>query len=384
MKTDKELQELTYGIAKIYENIENELLMLIAKKFDIYESVGVSRSLEWYLKKLNDLGGLNNEAIRIISQYSNMTEKEIISMLKKAGYANFDIDVLNKAYKVGQIGIDPAILFTSDMFNNTINNSFVELKNNLQLINTKALESTKQAYMDVLNKAYIETSGGIYDYNTSIKKALQEMTDKGITGASYQRKNGSIVKYNLEATVRRDVLTAVVQTANRATEAMSKEMKAEYYEVSSHMGARTGDGINPITDHGHWQGKVYKINGFDEKYDNFYTQTGYGDILGLGGVNCRHRFWPFFPGISVRNPIQVNEQDNKKAYNLSQKQRYLENQVRKYKKRINLAKVTNDEELLNKSKKKLKLKQKQLNKFVIDHNLRRDYGREYVVQSKGE
>lgn len=381
MKSDKELEKLIEPIIKIYNDIEIELLRKIASHFDIYENVGVSRSLEWWLKKLNEFGTLNKQAVEVISEYSNMTTISITEMLKEAGYANVDKEILNKAYLNNAIKVNPVNILNSPTMKSVIDNSFKELNETLKLINTKALESTKKAYMDVLNKAYLEVSSGIYDYNTSIKNTLLEMADKGITGATYMQSNGTIRNYSIEGVIRRDVMTAVIQTANKGTETLCNELGAEYVEVSSHLGARTGDGIHPHSDHGHWQGKIYKLNGFDDKYDNFYTQTGYGDILGLGGVNCRHKFWAFFPGISESSQTQYNEEENKKAYELSKKQRYLERQVRFEKKRIALAEETKDDELLKKSNKNLIVKQKRLNDFCVENDLVRDKNREHVINN---
>lgn len=38
-----------------------------------------------------------------------------------------------------------------------------------------------------------------------------------------------------------------------------------------------------------------------ERYEDFEAATGYGTGPGLCGWNCRHNFYPFYPGISVRN-----------------------------------------------------------------------------------
>lgn len=378
MKTNKELELLIEPIISIYQSIELDLILLIAKKFDIYEEVGVTRSLDWYMLKLEELGGLNNEALDVIKGYSNLTEEKIKEMLNAAGYSNFDLNTCQRAYKNNVISVNPNSIFNSHIMNSIINNSYMEISDTFKMINTKALESTKQAYMDVLNKAYSEVSLGVYDYNTSITRAVENLIESGISGATYKRKDGKLVKYSLESTVRRDIKTAITQLANKGSEVIANELGAEYYEVSSHLGARTGDFTNPITNHSHWQGKIYKIEGFDKNYDNFYTQTGYGDILGLGGVNCRHRFWPYFPGISERSKIDVDISENERVYELSKKQRYLENQIRKEKKKIIIAKETNNKELELQSKKRLKLKNQKIQSFCNDNNLKRNKNREKV------
>ena len=84
MLDDKQFEDLIRPISNIYSDIEYELLMEIASRFKNYDSL--SGSFEWYTKKLDELGGLNQEAVRIIAKYSNKTEKEVKRVLEKAGY----------------------------------------------------------------------------------------------------------------------------------------------------------------------------------------------------------------------------------------------------------------------------------------------------------
>jgi hypothetical protein len=313
---DKKINELIKPIIDIYDNLELEIVKDIANRFDNYDTLG--GTLEWRLKKLDELGTFSNDMVELISEYTNKSKKEILQMLEEAQENTFNIDYLNKAYENGMIKVNPMKVLKSPTFENIISNSYKELNKTFRMINTKALENVNQSYMDIINTAYVEVASGVFDYQSSIKRALNKMAEKGIKCASYERKDGTIVKYSLQGTIKRDIVTAIIQTACKSSMKMCEELDAEYVEVTSHLGARTGDGVNPITNHAHWQGKVYKLKGSD-KYDNFYTSTGYGDILGLGGVNCRHNFYPYFPGIDEPSQPHYDEEENKKEYERQQK-----------------------------------------------------------------
>lgn len=313
---DKKINELIKPIIDIYDNLELEIVKDIANRFDNYDTLG--GTLEWRLKKLDELGTFSNDMVELISEYTNKSKKEILQMLEESQENTFNIDYLNKAYENGMIKVNPMKVLKSPAFENIISNSYKELNKTFRMINTKALENVNQSYMDIINTAYVEVASGVFDYQSSIKRALNKMAEKGIKCASYERKDGTIVKYSLQGTIKRDIVTAIIQTACRSSMKMCEELDAEYVEVTSHLGARTGDGVNPITNHAHWQGKVYKLKGSD-KYDNFYTSTGYGDILGLGGVNCRHNFYPYFPGIDEPSQPHYDEEENKKEYERQQK-----------------------------------------------------------------
>ena len=376
MQSDYELTELTQPIIAIYNMLEMELLEKIAKRFDVYDKIG--GSLEWQLKKLDELGALTNEAVKVISSMSKRGEKEIAQMLNDASIGNIDMDLLDEAFTNGFIFVDPKKLMQSPALRATVELSYKELWKTYKLIQTKALESVKQAYLDIINRAYIETASGIYDYGTSIRAALRDMADQGISGATYKRGN-KIVKYSIEGTVRRDTITAVHQLANRGAEQATKEIGAEYVEVSAHIGARVAK--DPIGNHAGWQGKVYRLEGSEPKYPNLTEKTGYpGNIRGLGGVNCRHRMFPFFPGISVPNKHQIDPKENERVYRATQIQRGMERKIRLLKKRMIVAKASGDMEQAKAYRKALTEKQEQIAKFCKDNNLRRQTEREMVQE----
>lgn len=384
MKTDEELKALAEPIVDIYNNIEHDLLIKIASFFELDENVTVENSLDWYFQKLQDMGTLNSETIKIISQYSGISEDAILKALTDAGYGSISEARIDQLTTQGYTKISWDDLRKSKTIMGAIKKSFTELTDTLKLINTKAIESTQKAYMDALNQAYLETSTGLYDYNTAIKRAIEKIVDNGIKGASYKRRDGTVYSISLEGAVRRDVTTAIYQSFNCGSEEIAKELGAEYYEVSSHLGARLGDEVHPISNHFGWQGKVYKINGSTNKYPNFYEKTGYGDILGLSGVNCRHKFWSFFPGIDKPSQEKYDYDENKRIADLQKKQRSYERKLRKIKTKKEIAKQLGDNNEFVKWKDKQKEINTELNRFIKNNKLKRDYVRERIFNNSNK
>lgn len=372
----KDIDSLSQPIINIYSQIELDLIKDIARRFDVNDDIG--GTMEWQLKKLDELGMLNSDTVKTIAKYSDKSEAEIYKMLEKSQFANIDMNDFEMAYEQGQITVNPANIKDNSAFSEVLALSYKELSNTYRLIQTKAIESAKQAYMDIINRSYVEVATGTYDYQTSIKRAVKEMARNGISGATYKR-NGKLVQYSIEATVRRDTLTAVHKLANKSSEIICDELGAEYVEISSHLGARTHP-TNPIANHAGWQGKVFKINGRD-KYANLKESTGYpDDILGLGGVNCRHRMFPFFPGISTPNPIRFDEEENRRVYELSQQQRAMERRMRRLKKEQAAAKAIGDEETAAKLKAEILDQSNRIDNFCKKNGLRRDHSRELVQE----
>lgn len=379
MLNDKDYDELIQPIIDIYNEIEMELLLDVARRFDTYDEIG--GSLEWYLRKLNDLGALNSNAVKIIAKYSNRSEQAIRDMLEKAHIGNFDMNTLNEAFDKKFIKIDPEKLLETKVLKDTLELSYKELNKTFRMIQTKAIESQQKVYVDILNKAHLEVSSGVYSYQQSISNAMKNMAKQGITAATYKRKDGKVVKYSIEAAVRRDTLTASHQLSNKSMYNAMIEMGVDYVDISKHIGARVSH-IDKISNHAGWQGKQYKIHGSDNKYKNLFTETGFGLITGLGGVNCRHRMFAFFPSISKPISETFNEEENEEYYHLTQKQRVLERNVRKWKKEELTLKEIGDVENYAKAKKKRIKAQSKLSEFCKENDMKRDYLRERIANGK--
>ncbi len=202
----------------------------------------------------------------------------------------------------------------------------------------------------------------------------------------------------IDVAVRRAVLTGVNQTTAKLTEMNAEDLDADYYEVTAHAGARPS--------HAEWQGKVYKIHGSAPGYPNFADATGYGTGDGLCGWNCRHSFFPFFPGISARAYSEdvlksfneaSYEYDGVKMteYEVSQNMRAMERSIRETKRELagyNAAiEETNDPELkaklqdeFNAQSVKLKKREAKYKDFCSKTDHRPDSVRTGVAAVKGK
>ena len=183
--------------------------------------------------------------------------------------------------------------------------------------------------MQALNAAYMKVTSGAFSYQEAIRQAIRDAAAKG-TSVMYD--SGYISK--LDTAIRTALLTGVNQTAGKLTELYASELGAEYYETTAHAGARPSHSV--------WQGKVFKIEGTAPGYENFYEATGYGTGAGLCGWNCRHSFYPYWPGISkpayTKDDLEVYSRPKYSfagnlltEYECMQKQREYERAVREYK-----------------------------------------------------
>ena len=350
MLTDKQIEALCEELVAIYNRMEMQLFKDVIMRFQTYEEV--TGALKWNLNQLEELGLLNRQAVETISKYSGRGKEAIREMLKKAQFANFDEDDLQEAYKSGMIQLSMEQLQKLPIVKQLQNAAYKGFVNDtIKLIETKALESTKQAYMTALNQAYIESASGTYSHNQAITRAIEAMAKHGIYGATYRHEDGTVRRMSIEAVVRRDAISASTRLANDTMAKCAEEMGAEYVETTSHLGARIGDGQHDHTNHAWWQGKVYALHGKGSaeaneavgyEIQNFADTTGYGEVDGIGGVNCRHRFFAFFPGITTQAAEHYDEEKNAEIYQATQKQRRLERNIRRWKKVCDAMKAMED------------------------------------------
>lgn len=357
-------------LLNMYENIENELLVKIASHFSINDEF--INSDYWKIKKLDEMGLFNEDIVDYIAKYSNKTTNEVKKALEKIGYNSLNFDNLNNLFKDGILKINPDILMKNDTITNIVKFAYNDLNNRFIEMSKKIEEATKDAYLNVVEQAYLKTSMGTHSYQESIREAINELSNKGIRTLTYQTTNdqGDIVglrSYNIEGMVRREVLTASRQLSNNISLEVANELNCEYLYLSEHVRCRPS--------HFDWQGTIIKK-------DDLVKITDYGSVTGLGGPNCGHYAEPYF-GDSRGNDLKsISKEDAEKQYELSQKQRYLENGIKKWKRKREMFKASDDKEYYSKCKEKVKEWQNKAEKFTQDNNLRRDYTREYIASKQ--
>ena len=236
------------------------------------------------------------------------------------------------------------------------------------LTNTIAFR-TQQAYVEAIDEAYMQTVTGAYSYTNAIQNTVQKLADMGIT---LKDKAGRNVQ--LEVAVRRNVLAGIQSTANNINRDIEKELGCDGYEVTAHIGARPT--------HAEAQGKQYAINKEDSKKYGIGLWSDVSDLW--EEYNCRHTYFGIILGISepVYTDKELNEYKNatvewngKKIpyYEATQKQRQLENAIRKQKRTVQILEKSG----INNEIEKIKLAQiqKEYTNFCKETGLQKEYNR---------
>lgn len=207
-----------------------------------------------------------------------------------------------------------------------------------------------QTYNKILDDATVKVLSGAQSYEQAIRDAGNKLAASGLQVIDYE--TGWHNRADVAA--RRAVMTSITQISGQYGEAIAEAVPTKCWEITAHAGARDTPGPNPWSSHKDWQGKVYSEGGV-EGFPDLYEATGYGEVDGLMGINCRHMKEPFWPGISERAytddelanidpPPCEFEGKTYTAYQATQKQREIEYAMRTVRRRLVADRATGDDE----------------------------------------
>lgn len=241
--------------------------------------------------------------------------------------------------------------------------------------NLAMASAARQSYYDVTARYVALNASGAMGTEEAVRRAVCELSDRGIRVVDY----ASGASCDADVAIRRHLRTQVNQAALRTTARLCDDCGVEYVEVD-----RTAA---PRPSHARWEGRVYKWEGSEPGFPNFFEATGYRGERGpntsladrLGGVNCGHTFRPWYEGIDeLPEPSELSEEEVEERYRLTQRQRRHEREIRRTKRRIaHLEEVGADPTV---ERLRLGRQQASLRRLVGESGgaLGRNYGREHA------
>ena len=132
-------------------------------------------------------------------------------------------------------------------------------------------------YRTTMDQAVIDIKSGAFDYNTVLKRTVNQMTASGLRYIEYDSGH----RDRIDVAARRAILTGFRQVQSQIMEQVAEQLGTDTFEVSYHVGARPT--------HQPWQGKAWSMQELKQV-------CGLGEITGLKGINCYHDFKPIPPG----------------------------------------------------------------------------------------
>lgn len=386
MLTPEYLATFSNGYLGMVDNLNEQIVRDIARR--MVKAGKVTDTAKWQIKQAQESGKLLDDIVKEVGKFSGYSDKEILAMFKDAGIAS----IRNDGKPLLDAGVISEVNLSQSMQELLLANAKKTSGDVNNLTLTTAAKG-QELYMQSLNEALLKVQSGAFSYQEALKQAIRKAA---LSGGYVLYSSGS--QMSLDAAMRMALLTGINQTAATLTEMYASDMGAEYYETTAHPGARL--------EHTVWQGQVFKIEGEGNGYRNFYEATGYGTVTGLCGANCRHSFFPFWPGISkpAYTPEMLNGYSEAKykfngdiltEYECSQIMRKYERAIREskriltaYDSAIKAAIDAETENLLKeefqKESVKLKSKEKRLKDFCSETGHRIETSRTQVYAVKDQ
>ena len=270
----------------------------------------------------------------------------------------------------------------------------------LERDNVDLMSGARDAFYRESSWAVTQVASGLMSPDEAVRQATRRLARGGIEMVQYRdpTTGDKTVRNHVDVAVRRHIRSQLQQACAERTMQVCELTGCEFVEVSSHYGARPS--------HQEWEGRVYSLKGrvtVDGKtYEDFGEGTGYygtGPYAALGdrlcGVNCRHHWGPWFPGLPRAyhpNPQHPSGKSNAEIYDLTQKQRALERGIRDTKRELKAAEAAYEADPTLKRqaeasrvRESLKRQQERLAKLCDENKdvLKRQANREGPIDTRG-
>lgn len=327
--TPEQKAKLPLQIEKMFYDLQDRIFADIVRR--IKKTGQITSTADYQIQKLRILGNSTEFIEQEIKRLLNASDPEMWKLYDKV--ANWEYVRYKDAYE--QINGNFVPLEDNEMVqgwsqaiikqtNNEIRNITQSLGMSVSVGGGKvAFTPLAEYYQKYLDRACLDIVTGAFDYNTVLRRVVKEMTESGIRSVNY----ASGWNNRVPVAARRAVMTGVSQLSAQINEMIAKDLKTDQYEVTWHSGHRPSHW---------WGGNIYTM-------DELRSICHLGEGDGLCGWNCRHSYYAFISGISVRTytPEQLQELEEKEkeiktymgkqynAYEAAQAQRKLETKMRK-------------------------------------------------------
>jgi len=324
MLTPDYLLHCTDSLTELLDAYDNAVVSDIARR--IVKTGYVTETAKHQIRQAQQMGLLYEDIIREIAQRTNITDSMVRTLFENAGVETVRTD--NRLYTAA--GLQPTDLRASPAMLQMLQAGYENTLGTMHNLTLTTANTAQQAYISACDLAMLQVQSGAMSYQQAIRAAIQSAASDG-TRVLYPSGRTD----RIEVAVRRAVLTGVAKTCRTIGEYNAASCGCDLMELSAHAGARPS--------HARWQGQLVSLSGkrgYLSKDD-----IGYGSGDGFGGYNCRHDWYPFFPGISQRNYSQekLNQLETMTVnyngqeipyYDATQEQRRLERRVRDCKLRL--------------------------------------------------
>ncbi|RJU23424.1 capsid protein [Streptococcus sp. AM43-2AT] len=366
-------QQLTLDasqVSELYHKLTLELFDQVVDRLLERGSVSLAENpYIWQLEKMNQMGLLNADNVKLIAEYSGIAEKQLRSVIEGEGYKVYKTTRDQLAETLGADDLDDNLEIQNNLAGYA-NQALTDVHN---LINTTLPESVRSVFQSVIEESVGKVVTGITTPERALNDTIMKWFDKGFYGFTdsqgKQWKADSYARTVIRSTVKRafrEMRTAPAKEFDIDTFYFSKKATAReacaplQHQIVTYGPQREEDGITILS----------------------MADHGYGTPAGCLGINCGHDITPFVVGFNELPDLGPDVKDISPSEaianaNAQAKQRALERKIRRSKEFLHVAKKLGDKDLIDKYKSQIRNQQGAMRSYLAGKPfLHRDYSRE--------
>ena len=372
-------------MAEPWDELSDRILRDMVRR--IIKTGRITATAEWQSYRAQALGASRDYLLRqmaAIAQEIGPQEAAIFAQAMQQAYGKDVLDAAAAGRTLDPLGdSEEAQQILLSGYRRTMNTLYNLTQTRAVMGNQNMVETTQRQLAYYLDMAHADAVSGAFSSDDSARRALNELAARGVGAITYP--SGHID--TLDVVVLRATRTGINQTAGEITRHNADTLDCDLMELDAHVGARTGDGGQDLTNHSWWQGQIVSRSG--RRGYLSLDDIGYGDVRGFMGANCAHGWSMFWEGASKRSytperlaainaaTVTYNGKDIGR-YKATQMQRAQERKIRAEKRAFLVAKESGQKDAEKAAAAKLAASREKLKDFLGQTGLKQYQLRESV------
>ena len=385
MLTPDEVNGYAGLMAAPWDELSDRILRDMVRR--IVKAGSITTTAQWQSYRAEALGASRAYLLRQmdqIVQQLGLQEAAVFAQAMKQAYGIDLRDAAAAGRTLTPLGeSEEAQQILQSGYRRTMNTLYNLTRTRAVMGNQNLLETTQRQLAYHMDMAHADALSGAFSSDDSARRALNELAAKGVGAITYP--SGHVD--TLDVVVLRAARTGINQTAGEITRHNADVLGCDLMELDAHVGARTGDGGQNLTNHSWWQGQLVSRSGRHGYLS--LDDIGYGDVRGFMGANCAHNWSMYWEGASKRSytperlavinaaTVSYNGKDISR-YKAAQMQRSYERKIRAEKRAFLVAKESGQKDAEKAAAGKLAASREQLKDFLGQTGLHQYQLRESV------
>jgi hypothetical protein len=350
--------ELARSVARIYEQVEYELLRKIARRL----ARGATEP-GWAEAKMQEIVALRAELAAIIAWLqrngaSALDDAAIQAYIQGDTEARLD---LRRVYaSAARLQADRrTTLVAARAYADANKQTFLDS-------HLSVYRGTEDVYRSIIAKAAQLTTTGTITTQEAMRRALYEFTDRGITRFVDRRGRSWGMQEYADMAVRTAVTRAYIQGS------------VDQYQQNGHNLVIVSNSPEECSLCRPWEGKILSLSGRQYNYisNSYYPSIQEATAAGLFHPGCTHRVNAYIPGLTR----EMEGTENPKGYEERQKQRDMERTIRQYKRRKVAAQAVSDTQRAREAQEKIDAWTDALEAYIKEKDRTRRRDREGIAR----